>query len=136
MEGRRGMRTMKGWTQACVVVAALVAGTERPADAQVAVSANENKVTLVDGVTTTVRNPPADTVTVIDMSGPRPKIVGDVRAPTSVVGPPSSVAISPDGALALVTAATKIDPADPTRTIPDSTVTVIDLKASPPAAIA
>jgi DNA-binding beta-propeller fold protein YncE len=122
--------------EASMGVVTIVVGAASPAVAQVVVSANENKVTLVDGVTTTVRNPPADTVTVIDLSGPRPKIVGDVRAPTSVVGPPSSVAISPDGAIALVTAATKIDPADPTRTIPDSTVTVIDLKASPPAAIA
>jgi hypothetical protein len=121
---------------AILLGAAIWTSAPGAAAAQLAVSANDNKVTLVDGVTTTVRNPPADTVTVIDLGGPAPKIVGEVRAPTSVVGPPSSVAISPDGSLALVTAATKIDPAGAERTIPDNRVTVIDLKASPPAVIA
>ena len=41
----------------------------------------------------------------------------------------------PDGSLAFVTAAQKIDPADRTRVIPDDTVSVIDLKASPPAVL-
>jgi DNA-binding beta-propeller fold protein YncE len=52
-----------------------------------------------------------------------------------VVGPPLSVAITPDEGLALVTAAMKIDPADPKKQIPDNRVSVIDLKASPPQVI-
>lgn len=102
-----------------------------PAGAQIVVSANESKMTLVDGVNTVSANPKPDTVTVIDLNGPAPRIVGQVQAPTSVIGPPQSVAITPDGALALVTAATKIDPADATKTVPENAVTVIDLKASP-----
>jgi DNA-binding beta-propeller fold protein YncE len=46
------------------------------------------------------------------------------------------VAITPDEGLALVTAAMKIDPADPKKQIPDNRVSVIDLKASPPQVIA
>jgi len=53
-----------------------------------------------------------------------------------VVGPPFSVAITPDESLALVTAAQKIDPADPTKQTADNRMSVIDLKASPPAVIA
>jgi DNA-binding beta-propeller fold protein YncE len=53
-----------------------------------------------------------------------------------VVGPPSSVAIAPDESLAVVTAATTVDPADPKKTVPDNKVSVIDLKASPPAVVA
>jgi DNA-binding beta-propeller fold protein YncE len=111
----------------CVLVA--------PLSAQIAVSANENKVRLVDGVTTTVPNAPPDTITVIDLGGPAPRILGEVRAPTSIVGPPSSVAISPDASIALVTAATKIDAADRTRTVPDDTVSVIDLRSTPPSVV-
>ena len=40
--------------------------------------------------------------------------------------------MAPDESIALVTSSTKIDPADPARTIPDDAVTVIDLKSSPP----
>ena len=57
-------------------------------------------------------NPAADSVTVIDLKSTPPKAVGEVPVPTSVVGPPSSVAIARDESFALVTAATKVDPAD------------------------
>jgi DNA-binding beta-propeller fold protein YncE len=106
------------------------------ASAQIVVSANDNKVMLVNGVNTVVANPPPDTVTIIDLGQSPPKVLGEVNAPASVVGPPSSVAITPDERLALVTAAMKIDPADPKKTIADSTVSVIDLKAQPPRVIA
>jgi DNA-binding beta-propeller fold protein YncE len=70
----------------------------------------------------------------VRISTARVPVIGG-RVPTSVVGPPSSVAISPDESIALVTAATKIDPVEPYRTMPDNTVTVIDLKAPLPAVI-
>ena len=120
---------------ACLSIAA-TAASPVPAFAQIAVSANDNKLTLIDGVQTVVRNPAPDTVTILDLGGVRPKVLGEVRAPTSIIGPPSSVAVAPDGSIALVTAATRIDPADPTKTIADNVVTVIDLKASPPAVVA
>jgi DNA-binding beta-propeller fold protein YncE len=111
-------------------------GLGAPLAAQVAVSANDNKLTLVNGVTTTVPNAPPDTVTIIDLAGAAPRVVGDLRVPASIVGPPSSVAVAADGSIALVTAAQKVDPADRSRTIPDDTVTVVDLRASPPAVAA
>src|SRR5215831_4608430 len=100
--------------------------------AQLAVSANDNKVMLVDGVNTPVPNPLPDTVTILDIGASPPKIVSELRAPTSIVGPPHSVAVTPDQSIALVTASTKIDPSNPKSTLPDDKVTVIDLKASPP----
>ena len=103
--------------------------------AQIVVSANDAKTTLVDGVVTTVRNPPPDTVTVIDLSANPPKVLGEVDAPTSVVGPPESVAIAPDQPLAVVTSATKVDPADPAMTVPDDRVTLIDVGVRPPAVV-
>jgi DNA-binding beta-propeller fold protein YncE len=104
--------------------------------AQIAVSANDNKVVLVNGVGTVVQNPAPDTVAIIDLKSFPPKIVAEIEAPASVAGPPLSVAITPDESLALVTAAMKIDPADATKQTPDNRLSVIDLKASPPAVIA
>jgi DNA-binding beta-propeller fold protein YncE len=104
--------------------------------ADIAVSANDNKVTLVKGITTVVANPPPDTITIIDLKSSKPSVVVELEAPASVVGPPLSVALTPDESLALVTSAMKIDPADPTKQIPDNRVSVIDLKSSPPKVIA
>ncbi len=120
---------------AAVTVAILLAAA--PAvHAQLAVSANDNKLVLDNGAAKVVPNPPPDTVTIIDLKTQPPRVVAEVRAPASVVGPPVSVALTPDESLALVTAAAKIDPADPTKQVPDNKVSVIDLKANPPAVIA
>ncbi len=105
-------------------------------EAQVALSANDNKLVLVDGVGTVAQNPTVDTVSVIDLKQYPPRFVAEITVPTSVVGPPLSVAITPDESLALVTAAMKINPSDPKKQIPDNRVSVIDLKASPPQVIA
>ena len=102
------------------------------ASAQLALSANDGKAVLVDGVNTVPANPAADSVTIIDLNSTPPKVVGEIAVPTSVVGPPSSVAIARDETFALVTAASKVDPADPKKVVPDDKLTVIDLKASPP----
>jgi DNA-binding beta-propeller fold protein YncE len=122
-----------GMTFGITIAAITLCGVAATAAAQVLVSANENKLTLNDGVQTVVANPPSDSVTIIDLAGGQPKVVAEVRVPASIVGPPSSVAVVPDGSLAFVTAAQKLDPADRTKVVPDDTVSVIDLKASPPA---
>jgi DNA-binding beta-propeller fold protein YncE len=121
----------------CLVISTITAFMLAPmAAAQLAVSANDNKVVLMKGVSTVVQNPPPDTVTVIDLKSFPPKILAEIDVPTSVAGPPLSVAIAPDESLALVTSAMRIDPADSTKQIPDNRVSVIDLKASPPSLIA
>jgi DNA-binding beta-propeller fold protein YncE len=119
--------------------ALLAAGLVQSSHAELAVSANDGKVTLVNGVAKV--NPDGkDTVAVIDLaptrSGKPPRLVAEFAAPASIVGPPQSVAITPDESLALVTANQKINPADPTKTMPNNQMSVIDLKASPPAVIA
>jgi DNA-binding beta-propeller fold protein YncE len=106
------------------------------AAAQLAVSANDNKIVNVDGKNVIVQNAPADTVTIIDLGAKPPKVIAELKAPTSVVGPPQSVAVSRDESIALVTGAIKIDPADPKKTTANNQVSVIDLKAKPPKVIA
>src|SRR5215212_6429607 len=118
-----------------VLVAAGLALAPAVARAEIAVSANDGKAVLEDGVTKTVPNPPPDTVSIIDLSASPPKQIAEIAVPASVVGPPMSVAISPDENYAIVTGAMKIDPRAPTKMAPDDKISVIDLKASPPKVI-
>jgi len=106
------------------------------AAAQIAVSANDNKAVLINGVTSVAENPPPDSIDIIDLSVSPPKLIGSLKAPASVVGPPQSVAVAKDESLALVTGAFKVDPADPKKVVPNDALSVIDLKANPPAVIA
>ena len=112
-----------------IALAAFLACIAAPAAAQIAVSANDNKQVNVAGIGSVVANPAPDSVSVIDMSVFPPRIVGEVAVPTSLVGPPSSVAVAPDESFAIVSAAMKKDPADPTKLVPDNRLSVIDLKA-------
>jgi DNA-binding beta-propeller fold protein YncE len=105
-----------------------------PVKAQLAVSANDGKVKIVDGVVQTVKDG-KDTISFIDMRVNPPKTIATIDAPTSVVGPPTSVAVSPKGDIALITAAEKIDPTDPTKRMWDDKVTVVDLTALKPSLV-
>jgi len=104
--------------------------------AEIVVTANDGKMVLENGSAVVRKQPLPDTVSVIDFTDGALKILGEVPAPASVVGPPPSVAIAPDGSFALVTGAMKVDPADATKTVPDDKLSVLDLKSSPPKALA
>jgi DNA-binding beta-propeller fold protein YncE len=121
---------------AAVVVLLAVLIVVPVAHGQLLLSTNDNKVTLVNGVTTVVKSPPPDTLTVIDIKSWPPQVVAELDVPGSVVGPPFSVALTPDESLALVTANEKLDPNDPTKRIANNTMSVVDLKATPPKIIA
>jgi DNA-binding beta-propeller fold protein YncE len=103
-----------------------------PAAADLAVTANDNHSANIAGVVGPAKNPPPDSVSIIDVAQDPPKIIASVNAPTSVVGTPTSIWIAPDESYAIVTAATHIEPQNPDRIVPDDRVSVIDLKASPP----
>jgi len=100
-----------------------------PTRGWLAISANDNKAILVNGVTTPVPNAAADTVAFIDMRASPPRLVAEIDAPTSVVGPPMSVAVSPDESMALVTAAMRLEGG---KMVPNDRVSIIDLQANPP----
>ena len=120
---------MKAVVWAGAAVALTLAG---PAMAEIAVSGNDGKRTLVGGVNTVVKDPKPDTLSVLDFSDGKPRLLAEIEAPHSVVGPPNSVAVSADERLALATSAEKLDPADATKTIPDNRISVVDLGAKPP----
>ena len=99
------------------------------ANAQLAVSSNDHKIKQENGVNKNVANPPPDSITIVDLGVLPVKVVGPVEnVPGSVVGPPLSVAITPDESIALIASSSKLDPADPTKLTPDDRVTVVDLK--------
>ena len=103
-----------------------------PCVAQIAVSGNDGKAILDNGVTKVISGIP-DTVAVIDLSARPPKLLAEIEAPASVVGPPLSVAVAPDESYALVTSAMK---AGGTDQVPDNRISVIDLKSTPPRVVA
>ena len=62
------------WTAKLVVALFAVPLFSYVAAAQIAVSANDNKVINVDGKNVIVQNAPADTVTIIDLGAKPPKV--------------------------------------------------------------
>ena len=121
-----------------IVAAIALAALARPPAgyAQIAVSSNDNKAVLVDGVNTVPPNPRPDTVSILDLGVSPPRIIAELAAPGGWSAPPQSVAVTPDESLALVASSARVDPADPKRTVFNDVLSVIDLKASPPAVIA
>lgn len=116
-------------TVAAVLLLAVVCAG--PAGAQIIVSANDNDAVLVDGVNVVPSPRTPDTVTILDAGVSPPRVIAELEVPNSVIGPPQNVAVSPDGRLAVVTSATRVDPADPTRTINDNRLSVIALGPAP-----
>ena len=122
---------------ASALVASSLAGFLAAAShAEILVTANDGKMVLENGNAVVRKQPLPDTVSVIDFTDGTLKLLAEVPAPASVVGPPPSVAVAPDGSFALVTGAMKVDPADATKTVPDDKLSVIDLKSSPPKVLA
>ena len=101
------------------------------AQAQLAVSAGDNKVHLVDGVARVIENRQPDTLTLLDLTPSPPRVLGSVEVPHSVAGPPNAVGITPDGRFAIVPSNQRIDPAAATGTSFDNRLNVVDLTARP-----
>ena len=111
-----------------LLTTALFLGLTVSAQAQIAVSANDGKQTLSNGEQVAPSHPRPDSVTIIDLSASPPRVIGEVLVPTSIIGPPASVAVAPDESFALVTAARKLTPGSATTITPDDLLSVIDLK--------
>jgi len=117
-----------------IVLAGLLAVTAwgAPARADIALSSNDAHTILDNGVQVVPPEAAADTLSVIDLAASPPSILATLDVPGSVVGPPMAVTIARDESFAIVTSATKADPAGPGGISPDNRVSVVDLTASPP----
>lgn len=88
-------------------------------------SVQDGRAGLADGKP--VVRDAADTLAVIELSAGRLRVAQQIALPTSLVGPPSSVAIAPGGRLALVSAATRRDPTDAAKVVAFDLVSVVAL---------
>jgi DNA-binding beta-propeller fold protein YncE len=103
-------------------LAALCAlGASFGAAAQIAVSVNDNKSVLDNGVPKVVANAPPDTVAIIDMRTLPPRLLDEFELPGGGGGSSASVAVTPDESIALVS---------------DNRLSVIDLTLRPPRVVA
>ncbi len=103
-----------------LVLAASLAVLPAAASAELAVSAHDGKQIRDD------KGPAKDQVAIIAFSGTaKPTVIGSVEAPTSMIGPPTSVVVAPDSSFAIVTAGQKLDAYDKLQL--DDIVSVIGL---------
>jgi DNA-binding beta-propeller fold protein YncE len=75
-----------------------------------------------------------DTILIVDVAKPEdPKVVATLPLENSIVGPPTNLAISPNGSIALVADSMTVAEENGVRKqVPTDKVFVIDLKSSPP----
>ncbi|MGH8081549.1 MAG: hypothetical protein ACREP7_13325 [Lysobacter sp.] len=102
------------------------------AQAQVVGIAVDSKVILRDGEAAIPATPAGDSAVFFKLDGGQLRKLGEVKLAASYLGPPTSIAVSKRGDLALVLSSSKVDPADPKRYAPDELLTVVDLSAAAP----
>src|SRR5438270_192595 len=123
-----------GIAAVAIVIGGLAAGLSARSVAQVLIVGNDEKQGWDENAKPIFREPGKDTLTVIDISKPdTPQIASSIPMMNSVVGPPTNLAISPSGDIALV--ANSVEPVVQGwghRLEPDNKVFLIDLKAHPP----
>jgi DNA-binding beta-propeller fold protein YncE len=130
------MRSLKLAACAIVAIAALVA-FGATARAQLMIVGNDQKPKIDNGVGT-IREPGHDTLSIIDMSKPADlRILATIPLDNTIIGPPTNLAITPNGDLALVANSVNgVQKDGKWDVVSDDRVFVVDLKANPPAIIA
>ena len=98
----------------------------------IVLSGNEGKLDLTSGGPKVIPAAPPDTLTLLDFGVFPPRIAHLTNLPNTVIGPPSNIAISPDGRLALVANSVKLDTDAATGFSPDTLIHVLDLESGMP----
>jgi len=129
-----GSLGLAGRAAIALVAGGLVGGALTPALGQILIVGNDEKQGWDENAKPIFREPGKDTLSIIDISKPdAPKITATIPLINSVQGPPTNLAISPSGEIALV--ANSVEPVVQGwghRLEPDNKVFLIDLKANPP----
>ena len=104
------------------------------AGAQILVSGNDEKVLWDDAGKAIFMAPGKDTISFIDIGNrENPKILANVALENSIFGPPTNVAVHPNGEIAMVAnSVTQTKDGENWKPAPDNKVYIFDLKASPP----
>src|SRR5476651_958579 len=110
------------------------------ANAQTMIVGNDEKVQWDEAGKLTILPPGKDTIAIYGLSSnpAAPRQIGSLQLENSVVGPPTNLAVTPNGDLALVAnSVTAVAEGAGWKTVPDNRIYVIDLKsASAPKLIA
>jgi DNA-binding beta-propeller fold protein YncE len=116
----------------------LAAGLSVARSAPLMIVGNDEKLLWDDQSKPVLSLPGKDSVLIVDLADPlAPKIIANLPLKNSVVGPPVNVDIDPTGSVALVADSVNVTKdGDALKQVPDDKVHVVDLKASPPKAIA
>jgi hypothetical protein len=127
---------MRSWRLAGCALAALMSFTAA-AQAQLMIIGNDQKPKIENG-NNTMQPPGHDTLSIIDMSKPAAlRIVATIPMDNTIIGPPTNLAITPKGDIALVANSVNgVEKDGKWDVVSDDRVFVVDLKASPPAVIA
>ncbi len=121
-----------GLTLAAFATASLV--TSAAGAAPYLIVGNDEKLIWDDEGKAVLSPSGRDNVVIVDLAEPEaPKIVANLPLKNSIVGPPVNLAITPDGALALVADSVDVTKEGETlKQVLDNKIHVLDLKASPP----
>ena len=108
------------------------------AGAQLMIIGNDEKATWDDAGKLVLTAPGKDTVSIVDISKREsPRIVANLPLTNSVFGPPTNLAITPNGRLAIVAnSVNNVPDGAKWKFVPDNKLYVIDLTTSPPSHIA
>ena len=101
---------------------------------QIIVSGNDEKVLWNDAGQPVFLPPGKDTISFIDIRDrENPKVLTSIALENSIFGPPTNLAVSPNGEIALVAnSMTQIKDGEKWKPVPDNKVYIFDLKANPP----
>jgi DNA-binding beta-propeller fold protein YncE len=105
-----------------------------PVSSQILISGNDEKV-LWDDAGKQINLPPGkDTISFIDIGDrENPKILTSIALENSIFGPPTNLAVHPNGEIALVAnSVTQTKDGENWKPVPDNKVYIFDLKANPP----
>lgn len=101
----------------------------------IVISGNETKLDLTSGAAQRIVPDGPDSLSFLDFAHFPPTVTHVMDVPNTVIGPPSNIAITPDGTLALVANSLRMDPGSATNWFPESQIHLVDLESSPPQVI-
>jgi DNA-binding beta-propeller fold protein YncE len=119
----------------CTITVFVLAATA--GQAQLMIIGNDQKPKIENG-NNTMQPSGHDTLSIVDMSKPAAlRIVATIPMDNTIIGPPTNLAITPKGDVALVANSVNgVEKDGKWDVVSDDRVFVVDLKASPPAVIA
>jgi DNA-binding beta-propeller fold protein YncE len=119
-----------------IAVAVSLLATTPSFAATVMLSANDGIETFSDGAYRMIPAATGGSLTALDISTLPPRVLWTLPLQQTAAGPPSGVAVTPNGAIAIVSNPATLDPKDPKTRLNGKLLQAFDLTVSPPKALA